>query len=93
MSLRLRLALFGAAVVALTLVLFGGLLYAQRGDAAYLRNYDTGAVRQMQVSRVVGRVAWNDAQWMSLKTNVPTVTLQTCVDYNPKGDRYIVQLT
>ena len=28
MSLRLRLALFGAAVVALTLVLFGGLLYA-----------------------------------------------------------------
>ncbi len=28
MSLRLRLALFGAAVVAVTLVLFGGLLYA-----------------------------------------------------------------
>ena len=28
MSLRLRLALFGAAVVALTLVLFGGLLYS-----------------------------------------------------------------
>jgi signal transduction histidine kinase len=28
LSLRLRLALFGAAVVALTLVLFGGLLYA-----------------------------------------------------------------
>ena len=28
MSLRLRLALFGAAVVALTLLIFGGLLYA-----------------------------------------------------------------
>src|SRR6202030_1811685 len=28
MSLRLRLALFGAAVVALTLVLFGALLYS-----------------------------------------------------------------
>ncbi len=34
MSLRLRLALFGAAVVALTLILFGGLLYGLLGRSA-----------------------------------------------------------
>ena len=45
------------------------------------------------MSRVIGRVPYNDSKWLSLKTAVPTVTLQTCIDYNPKGDRYIVQLT
>jgi LPXTG-site transpeptidase (sortase) family protein len=73
--------------------MFGPLLYAQPGDLAELHNYDTGVVRDLHVSRVVGRVAYNDSKWLALKTAVPTVTLQTCVDYNPKGDRYIVQLT
>jgi LPXTG-site transpeptidase (sortase) family protein len=73
--------------------MFGPLLYAKPGDAAYLHNYDTGAMRNLHVSRVVGRVPYNDSKWLALKTAVPTVTLQTCVDYNPKGDRYIVQLT
>jgi hypothetical protein len=73
--------------------MFGPLLYAQRGDAISLHDYDTGAIREMHVSNVVGRVAYNDSKWLSLKTAVPTVTLQTCVDYKPKGDRYIVQLT
>ena len=40
MSLRLRLALFGAAVVALTLVLFGALLYALIAQSA-TTNQDT----------------------------------------------------
>ena len=65
----------------------------QRGDTAYLHNYDIGAVREMHVSKVVGRVAYNDLQWLSDQASAPTLTLQTCVDYNPKGDRYIVQLT
>jgi LPXTG-site transpeptidase (sortase) family protein len=73
--------------------MFGPLLYAQPGDLAYLHNYDTGSVLNMRVSRVVGRVAYNDSRWLAIKTAAPTVTLQTCVDYNPKGDRYIVQLT
>jgi len=47
----------------------------------------------LHVSKVVGRVAYNDSTWLSLKTATTTVTLQTCVDYNLKGDRYIVQLT
>ena len=73
--------------------MFGPLLYAQRGDEVSLHDYDTGAVRALHVSRVVGRVAYSDSTWLSLKTAVPTVTLQTCVDYNPKGDRFIIQLT
>ncbi len=56
MSLRLRLALFGAAVVALTLALFGGLLYAllahsvmtNQDDA--LRSRARGAVTQLNGS-------------------------------------------
>ncbi len=73
--------------------MFGPLLYAQRGDAISLHNYDTGGIRVLHVRRVVGRVAYHDSSWLFLKTALPTVTLQTCVDYNPKGDRYIVQLT
>ena len=45
------------------------------------------------MSKVVGRVAYNDPHWLSDQASAPTLTLQTCVDYNPKGDRYIVQLT
>jgi LPXTG-site transpeptidase (sortase) family protein len=73
--------------------MFGGLLYAKRGDTAYLHNYDTGVVLEMHVSKVVGRVAYNDSHWLSDKAAAPTLTLQTCVDYTPKGDRFIVQVT
>ena len=73
--------------------MFGGLLYARSGDVAHLHNYDTGTVRDLQVSRVVGRVPYNDTRWLSVKTAAPTLTLQTCIDFNPKGDRFIVQLT
>jgi len=73
--------------------MFGGLLYARRGDVAHLHNYDTGVVRELHVSKVVGRVAYNDYRWLSVKTTASMVTLQTCVDYNPKSDRFIVQLT
>ena len=52
MSLRLRLALFGAAVVALTLVLFGGLLYAllARGAATNQDDSVRGRAREAVVA-------------------------------------------
>jgi len=72
--------------------MFGGLLYAQPGDAAYLHDYVTGAVQALHVSRVVGKIAYNDDRWLLAQTTAPMVTLQTCMDYDPKGPRYIVQL-
>jgi sortase (surface protein transpeptidase) len=72
--------------------MFGGLLYARSGDAAYLRDYDSGSVVQMRVTKVVGKVPYGDTRWIAQHTATRTVTLQTCVDYNPKGDRFIVQL-
>src|SRR5437763_1860357 len=47
----------------------------QRGDTAYLHNYDTGAVGEMHVSKVVGLVAYNDLQWLSDQASAPTLTL------------------
>ena len=73
--------------------MFGGLLYARLGDRAYLHDYDTGRVAEFRVSRVIGRVAYNDSRWMTAGASRPTLTLQTCVDYNPKGDRFLVQLS
>lgn len=73
--------------------MFGGLLFARPGDTAYLHNYDSGAIGRLHVSRVVGRVAYNDTRWVSVKSATPMLTLQTCVDVNPKGERFIVQLT
>jgi LPXTG-site transpeptidase (sortase) family protein len=72
--------------------MFGGLLYAKVGDRASIHDYDTGRQVEMRVTRVVGRVAYNDTHWLAQPTKVPTLTLQTCVDYNPKGDRFIVEL-
>ena len=72
--------------------MFGGLLYARSGDVAYVHDYDAGRVVQMRVTRVVGKVPYGDTHWLSATTSTRTVTLQTCVDYNPKGDRFIVQL-
>lgn len=73
--------------------MFGSLLYAKLGDTAYIHDYNTGAIGRLHVSRVVGKVAYNDTRWVSVKSATPMLTLQTCVDYNPRGERFIVQLT
>jgi LPXTG-site transpeptidase (sortase) family protein len=73
--------------------MFGSLLYARVGDAAYVHDYDTGRVRTLRVTRVVGRIAYDDHRWMLFTTSRAVVTLQTCVDYDPKGDRFVVQLS
>ena len=73
--------------------MFGGLLYARPGDLAYLHDYDTGRQTRLRVSRVIGRVPYSDTSWLRISTTKPTLTLQTCVDYNPKGDRFLVQLS
>ena len=73
--------------------MFGGLLYARPGDLAYLHDYDTGRQTQLRVSRVIGRVPYSDTSWLRVSTTKPMLTLQTCIDYNPKGDRFLVQLS
>jgi LPXTG-site transpeptidase (sortase) family protein len=71
--------------------MFGALLYARQRDEVDLRNYDSGQIRKLHVSRVVGRIHWNDTHWMHYRAERPTLTLQTCVDDNQHGDRFIVQ--
>lgn len=71
--------------------MFGGLLFAQAGDRIYLRNYSTGHVQAFVVSKVVGRVRYNDTRWLSEVSPTPLLTLQTCVGWDATGDRYIVQ--
>ena len=70
--------------------MFGGLLFARTGDVVRLHNYETGSVQTLHVTRVVGRVAYRDNHWLRLQSATPLLTLQTCIDFNPKGDRYIV---
>lgn len=73
--------------------MFGGLLYARVGDAASVHDYDAGRVQTLRVTRVVGRIAYDDDRWMLFRTSRTIVTLQTCVDYARKGDRFVVQLS
>jgi LPXTG-site transpeptidase (sortase) family protein len=73
--------------------MFGGLLYARAGDEVDLRDYSTGSTQVLHVSRVVGRIGWNDTRWIHAAAGQPTLTLQTCVDDNLRGSRYIVQAT
>ena len=73
--------------------MFGGLLYARNGDAVTLHNYATGQVQAFRVSRVVGRVRFDDVSWIHAVSQGPMLTLSTCVDTNLQGDRYIVQAT
>lgn len=71
--------------------MFGGLLFAQPGDRVYLHDYSTGRVQTFVVSKVVGRVRYNDTRWLEETSTTPLLTLQTCVGWDVKGDRYIVQ--
>lgn len=73
--------------------MFGGLLFAKTGDRVYLRDYSTGHVQTFAISKVVGRVAYNDTRWLRETSPTPLLTLQTCVGWDAKGDRYVVQAT
>jgi LPXTG-site transpeptidase (sortase) family protein len=71
--------------------MFGGLLFAKAGDRVYLHDYSTRQVQTFVVSKVVGRVKYDDTRWLRETSPVPLLTLQTCVGWDVKGDRYIVQ--
>lgn len=73
--------------------MFGALLYARRGDEVDVHDYGTGQIQKLHVSRVVGRIHWNDTSWIRYRSDRPTLTLQTCVDDDQHGDRFIVQAT
>lgn len=73
--------------------MFGGLIWARVGDPVYIHDYDSGKVLTFHVSRVVGEVRWDDFRWIHAGSSRPMLTLQTCVDYDPHGDRWIVQAT
>jgi LPXTG-site transpeptidase (sortase) family protein len=73
--------------------MFGGLLFARSGDEVRLHDYGTGTSRVMHVTRVVGKVAWNDTRWIHVTAGQATLTLQTCVDDNLRGNRFVVQAT
>ena len=73
--------------------MFGGLFYARAGDQVDLRDYSTGKVQVLHVSRMVGRIRWDDVRWIHRPASKPTLTLQTCIDDDVRGDRFIVQAT
>ena len=73
--------------------MFANLLYARVGDTGYIHDYGTGRVQTFHVSRVVGQIPWNDGTWLHYQSSRPTLTLQTCMDWTPKGKRFVVQLT
>ena len=73
--------------------MFGGLLLTRAGDHLYLRDYTTGHVADFVVSRVVGRVAYDDVRWLDATSATPLLTLQTCIGWDVKGDRFIVLAT
>jgi LPXTG-site transpeptidase (sortase) family protein len=73
--------------------MFANLLYARVGDTGYIHDYGTGKVLTFHVTRVVGQIAYNDGTWLHYQASRPTLTLQTCMDWSPKGKRFVVQLT
>lgn len=73
--------------------MFANLLYARVGDVGYIHDYGTGRISTFHVSRVVGEIAYNDGTWLHYQASRPTLTLQTCTDWNSTGKRYVVQLT
>jgi len=73
--------------------MFANLLYARVGDTGYIHDYGTGRMQTFHVSRVVGQIAYNDGTWLHYVASRPTLTLQTCVDWNSTGKRFVVQLT
>jgi LPXTG-site transpeptidase (sortase) family protein len=73
--------------------MFANLLYARVGDTAYIHDYGTGRIQTFHVSRVIGQIPYDDGTWLHYQASRPTLTLQTCMDWNSKGNRFVVQLT
>jgi LPXTG-site transpeptidase (sortase) family protein len=73
--------------------MFGPLLFAHDGEQVLLHNYTTGASMTFHISRIVGRVRWNDVSWIYEGSSTPLLTLQTCIGADPHTDRWIVQAT
>jgi LPXTG-site transpeptidase (sortase) family protein len=73
--------------------MFANLLYARLGDTAYIHDYSTGRITTFHVSRVVGQIPYDDGTWLHFQATRPTLTLQTCMDWNSTGNRFVVQLT
>jgi LPXTG-site transpeptidase (sortase) family protein len=73
--------------------MFANLLYARVGDEGYIHDYTTGQVQTFHVSRVVGEIVYNDGTWLHYEASRPTLTLQTCTDWNSTGKRFVIQLT
>lgn len=73
--------------------MFGGLLLTSRGDHVDIHDYTTGVVHDFVVSRVVGRVHYNDLRWLQARSATPELTLQTCIGWDFRGDRYVVLAT
>ena len=71
--------------------MFGALLFAKGGQDVIVHDYTANTVKTLHITKVVGKVHYNDTTWIKYKADSPTLTLQTCVDNNPKGDRYVVQ--
>jgi two-component system OmpR family sensor kinase len=80
MSLRLRLALFGAAVVALTLVLFGALLYA-----LFARGVNTNQDDALRARAHDAVVAMTSAPALDLTPRVPLAP----ADLNNSADVFV----
>ena len=73
--------------------MFANLLYSRVGDTAYIHDYGTGRIQTFHVSRVVGQIPYDDGTWLHYQASRPTLTLQTCMDWNTTGKRFVVQLT
>lgn len=70
--------------------MFGGLLLADRGDHVFVRDYTSGRVQDFVITRIVGKVAYNDMSWVEATSATPQLTLQTCIGWDLRGDRWIV---
>lgn len=73
--------------------MFGTLLFAKGGEAVTLHNYSTGTEQAMHITRVVGRVRYDDSSWIDTPSSVPMLTLQTCIGPDLNTDRWIVEAT
>ncbi len=71
--------------------MFGALLFAGEGAQVNLHNYTTGAVQVFHITKVVGKVRWNDVSYIYQHSTTPLLTLQTCIGANFNTDRWIVQ--
>jgi LPXTG-site transpeptidase (sortase) family protein len=71
--------------------MFGPLLFAKTGQQVTLHNYLTGSIQTLHITRVVGRVAYNDVSWIQEASSTPLLTLQTCVGADINTDRWVVQ--